>query len=323
MRIPPKFAAASRFNEGAAVVAMEGRRGLIDDHGAWLIEPFLVDATELHSGRLAVVVRGRGWVYVDRAGHVTHAPTDRQRWAHAGPFLDGRARVVVDAPIGIQRPVGYLDLDGGWAIAPALTDGDDFADGLAAAKDGLGRWGFIDRRGAWVIAPRWAAARSFSDGLAPVADDDGAIRYLDPRGREVCRSPVAVPSIASADLPRFAEDRCPVPGPGGAIGYMDRHGAIAIPPHPRHVGGFAGGRARIHDADGRTGYIDATGAVVIPPRFGIAEDFLGGVARVVVDPRRPGKVGWIDRDGGWVWHPERTRRRRGRTTGRNAPGART
>lgn len=323
VRIPPQFAAASRFSEGTAVVTVEGRRGLIDDRGAWLIEPWLLDATELRGGRLAVVVRGRGWMYVDREGRVTHAPADRQRWAYAGPFIDGRARVVVDAPIGMQRPVGFLDLDGTWAIAPTLTDADDFADGLAAAKDALGRWGFIDPRGAWVIAPRWAAARSFTDGLAPVADDDGVIRYLDLRGREVCRYPVAIPSVASADLARFAEDRCPVPGPDGAIGYMDRHGAIAIPPHPRHVGGFASGRARIRDADGRHGYIDADGAIAIAPRFGIADDFARGVARVVMDPRRPGKVGWIDREGAWVWHPERLRRRRGRTTGRNAPGART
>lgn len=322
VRIPPRFAGAARFSEGAAAVTVEGRRGLIDDHGGWLIEPVLVDATGLHGGRVAVVVRGRGWIYVDRDGRVTHAPADRQRWAHAGPFVDGRARVVVDAPTGIQRPVGYLDLDGGWAIAPTLTDGDDFAGGMAAAKDPLGRWGFIDARGAWVIAPRWAAARSFADGLAPVADDDGVIRYLDERGREACRSPVAMPSVASADLPRFAEDRCPVPGPAGTIGYMDRRGVTVIPPHPRHVGGFAGGRARIREADGRFGYIDATGAIAIPARFGIADDFAGGVARVVMDPRRPGKVGWIDRDGGWIWGPDRARRRRSRTTGRNPPGAR-
>jgi hypothetical protein len=311
VRIEPRFGAAGRFSEGAAVVLLDGRRGLIDDHGAWLIEPILLDATELRGGRLAVVVRGRCWSYVDRIGQVTHGPPERQRWASAGPFIDGRARIACDAPTGQVKAIGYLDVDGGWAIPPTLTDGDDFAAGLVAAKDALGRWGFLDRSGAWVVAPRWAAARSYSEGLAPVADDDGVVRFLDERGREACRYPIPIASIATAVLPRFTDGRCPLPAAHDPAihGFMDPSGALVIPPDAGHVAEFACGRARVRDPLGRYGYIDPSGAVVIPPRFVAAEDFVDGRARVAPNPRRPGRYGWIDRSGAWIWDPERRRRR--------------
>ena len=54
----------------------------------------------------------------------------------------------------------------------------------------------------------------------------------------------------------------------------------------------------------RYGYVDRTGAVVIPPRFEAAFGFSEGLAVVAVKETGATKYGYIDKTGAWVIQPQ-------------------
>lgn len=101
-----------------------------------------------------------------------------------------------------------------------------------------GKYGYIDRTGTMVILPRFDNAFPFSEGLALVS-----IEYR--------------------------------------WGHIDESGGFAVAPRFWNADSFHDGRAMFTDENSRkNGYIDRTGAIVIPPTYDFAEPFRGGIARV-------------------------------------------
>jgi len=96
-----------------------------------------------------------------------------------------------------------------------------------------------------------------------------------------------------------------VPSPqiqGGKWGYVDREGKVVIEPRFDFPGKFTEGMAPVNVGGigkGKWGYVDNTGKMVIEPRFDEAAEFLDGLARV----KTGGKVGYVDRNGKYVWSP--------------------
>src|ERR1044072_1048817 len=76
--------------------------------------------------------------------------------------------------------------------------------------------------------------------------------------------------------------------------YIDRSGRIVLDAgRYNRAGNFSEGLAPVGASGTGWGFIDKTGAVVIPPEFGSALSFRGGLAAVLLD----GKWGFIDKKG--------------------------
>ena len=99
------------------------------------------------------------------------------------------------------------------------------------------------------------------------------------------------------------------------MGYVDREGKFVIPPRFAAAYPFSEGLAAVTTCPGALGatrpetedepcgwsYIDRSGRVVIEKLFDGAEPFRGGLAQVYT---REG-IGYIDREGNFVWKPTR------------------
>ena len=147
-----------------------------------------------------------------------------------------------------------------------------------------GEWGFIDSTGAVVIEPQFLRYSVFSEGLASVAIRRlGRIEcgFIDQQGLFVI-GPGAPPGV---DVPEdfiefyryedFSEDRAVfwVGDAGGLGGYIDRTGALVIPPIYKDVEEFSDGVACVtlageepYDFDQPSGVIDPSGKFVIEPK---------------------------------------------------------
>ncbi len=221
--------------------------------------------------------------YIDRSGRVVIEP----KFAEAGPFSDGLARVVLDgycyrllpdgsklgsptsgfpnsfgyAPEDAEEvcTVGFIDMGGVFKIRPVLESARDFNDGLAAARLG-GKWGFLDRKGDWVIKPHFEEAWSFNEGLAAVKQD-------------------------------------------GRWGYIDRAGSFRIAPKYSWVSRFNEGIAFVLDGD-QSAYIDKTGAETMVGDYRYRTFFAQGLAAVRLDSK---SVAYINRAGEVVFRYEAKR----------------
>ena len=64
---------------------------------------------------------------------------------------------------------GFRSADGGWLVEPKFTEVRNYAEELAAVREG-GSWGYLGTDGTWKIPARFSWAGDFSDGLAPASE---------------------------------------------------------------------------------------------------------------------------------------------------------
>ena len=70
-------------------------------------------------------------------------------------FRDGLCR------FWAEGKYGYADTRCRVAISPTFDDAKSFANGVAAVKDGQGKWGYIDKEGNQIIPCQFESARDF------------------------------------------------------------------------------------------------------------------------------------------------------------------
>jgi len=253
------------FSDGLA--AFSGGRGLygyMDKSGETVIKPRFDGASPFREGLAAVCLDTMKCGLIDSTGKYVVRPV----YMGTRPPSDGRAMVV-----NREGFMGYVDVSGEMVIAPqfaGLCGNGDFSEGLVSAAYPDTQCGFINKLGHFVIAQQFDYAGEFSDGLAPVKVD-------------------------------------------GKVGYVDREGVLVIEPQFCEVHGFSEGLAVAatcgYGPDSteettfyetfRRGFIDKTGKFVIEPQRVGPESFRGGLALV----RTAGGLGYIDREGNFVWKP--------------------
>ena len=228
------------------------------------------------------------FVLIDKRGAAL--PVSSQKFSM--PLGNGLLPVRIDDKVGFARPTGELVIPASYL----LTLG--FSEGLAAVKTPEG-WGYIDVHGVMVIAPQFASASNFADGLAHV-HRGGHGGFIDRAGHFFADPPHAsqVGRFAGGFAPYRALSRIGVP----AWGYVDRHGAVALPPTHDFAGEFSEGLAAAQQDD-LFGYLGPNMDFVIPPQFTIAGEFHGGLAPVAVDAL----TGYCDRKGTLVIEPKYAR----------------
>lgn len=170
------------------------------------------------------------------------------------------------------------------------------------------KFGAIDATGRIVIPPQYDTELRFSDGLARVVVGSKT-GFVDTAGKLVI-SPQAKISIGSGDFAQevslpslitgeFSEGLAPF-RLEHKFGYVDKTGAVAIPPQFEEAEAFKDGRALVV-VNGHYGSINRSGKFLIEPTLDRPYRFQEGLAAVVT----PGKgFGYMDTQGRTVIEPQ-------------------
>jgi hypothetical protein len=199
-------------------------------------------------------------------------PLPRFRFTWAGDFSEDLA------PVGTEGRFGFIDTTGAYRIAPLFEYAGGFSGNRAPVLIS-GAWGYVDVTGAMAVPAVYDWAGAFREGLAPVAAD-GQYLFIDTAGTPAgpLRFSDARPYSGGYAAVRLGE------GDYGAWGFVDRTGALIIPPLFDDVpGGFSEGLAVVkmeHERPFRAGFIDSSGGFAFDTLYDAAGDFHEGRAPV-------------------------------------------
>jgi hypothetical protein len=246
-----------------------GRWGYIDKTGRLAI-PLRLTHAEAFSEGLAAVTEGETGGFIDHSGTlIFRAPLQVTLGFHEGVVL-------------VQYMSGetYYDRTGRRLPTPELGRGQSksFSEGLAPMEIG-DKTGYIDSTGKMVIEAKFLDATEFKEGLAAVAV---------PIETTWCER--------DSTGARWGTNK--------RYGYIDRSGAMIIPPISDYPGAFSEGLAAI-SVCGKSGFIDHAGRIVIPVTFESVSQFRHGLAEIRAADFGAMRVGYIDRTGQVIWKPSR------------------
>lgn len=198
---PLQFAEAEPFSLGTAVVNLEGKWGLIDTQGNYIVPPEMTlirpftdtnPITQLptllffkeqqsglmdkkgkiliqtpfeeivpYSPDLLLVKSNQLWGFINYQGQVIVEP----KFENFNPLFQALSEGL--AAVQLQGKWGYIDAQGQIKIEPQFEQAEAFNQGFAAVKVSS-KWGYIDTEGKLIIPPQFDAVEGFSEGLALV-----------------------------------------------------------------------------------------------------------------------------------------------------------
>lgn len=221
--------------------------GFMDCRGEWVIFPHYDEALDFSEGLAAVKTADVGWFFIDKNGNkvleAERSIIDLMRFTEglaAAQLINGEVTIPLKThETGIS---GWVRASSGW--------------GPGIGEQTHGRhWGFIDKSGQFVIHPQYDSVGEFHESLAPVLLNK-KWGYLGPNGMAL---------DASFDQARIFSSGLAAVRRENKFGYIDKTGAIKIPPRFDKAYDFENGAAVVYD--GKTSLaIDVTGST-------IAEDF--------------------------------------------------
>lgn len=264
-RIAPRFKSARDFGEeGYAIVRpAKDRMGVIDRTGAYVVPPEWERVREVCDGYAVVCEREDGWGrykfgIVDLTGHVVIEP----KYDYLEPPSEG---LIVAGRQGYH--MGYLNLEGEWAIGQYFSQVTSFCDGVARVwepgAEKYARTGLIDKAGNWVERPKWqditepdAEGRRFvrkqQGGLWGLIGADG-LWIARPRWKIVREPDLMGHCAAQAD---------------GLWGLIDADGGWLVKPCWTNVSRPDGRGVRaVQAADGLWGLINPDGSLLTQQKF--------------------------------------------------------
>jgi hypothetical protein len=206
--------------------------------------------------------------YIDKAGKLV-IPCQ---------FEDGRGFSGELAAVLVDGKWGYVDRNGKIVIAPRYQTVGDFSGGMASVSVS-GKFGFINKEGKVVVDPEYDRVSSFSEGLAVVEVRPKKSVVIDATGKEVPNFEPYKADLAGFHeglvLAHTCEEGVPV--------FLDTAGKVAIRLARDTDGfltqcePFSDGLAAV-GIKGKWGFIDKTGAMVIPPEYARVTAFHDGLA---------------------------------------------
>ena len=167
-----KYDHAYSFQEGLALVELNGKYGYIDKSGKEVITCKYDYAYSFQEGLARVVLNGK-YGYIDKSGKEV-IPC---KYNYADEFYEGLASVKLNGKYG------YVDKSGK-EVTPCKYDSSyPFYEGLACVELN-GKYGYIDKSGKEVIPCKYDRVGFFIEGLAPVRLN-GKYGYIDKSGKDV------------------------------------------------------------------------------------------------------------------------------------------
>ncbi|MGB0767530.1 MAG: WG repeat-containing protein [Phycisphaeraceae bacterium] len=230
-----------RMQDGFAAIEKDGLCGFVDRAGKLRIPPRYQRVRSFHDGFAAVQFVDGRWGYIDQRGKVVWE--DRSgRVTELGDFHEGYARI--RGRSGDKLLWGYISQAFRFRVDPAYEDARDFHHGMAAVKF-RGKWGFINAAGRWAVDPVYDEVDDFDDAVHSNDFDVNAARRPG--------SDLQTASVYAA----VKRD--------GRWGYINLGGRPSLVPQFEWADPFFRGLARV-ERDGSFAYLTETGKVRFDPR---------------------------------------------------------
>ena len=183
--IEPSFNAAKRFIGGFAIVEQDGRKGVIDQEGSWILKPEYDDIDKFDKAGLCLVMRKEGKAKLRGVANtegklVIPAECPAVNINRSEGLI--MAERYIDVPrIGAKPMWGVYDFEGEEIFAPEFSSSPSFHNGKGIAKsawDGL--MGIIDSNGQTLL-PFNNLAINYSGGGFEVLTSEFVSCYYDSR----------------------------------------------------------------------------------------------------------------------------------------------
>ena len=223
-----------------ARVKLNGKWGLIDKTGTFVVEPFYCEIREFSCGVAAF----------------SDAPVQRSQRLYQRAIDDMGGRE--DKPLEYPGGRGYHEA-GNWgfvneqwniAIPARFKWVRDFSEDLAGVAHN-GKWGFLSKDGRFAIEPRFEAVGDFFEGIC-LAKFNGKYGFINPSGEFIVQPRFTYlwnfsEGLACAEINR-------------KYGFIDKNGEILIPPLFDWATDFCSGAAHV-ELNGKSCLLDRQGTV--------------------------------------------------------------
>ena len=174
--IEPRFDAARRFVDGFAEVELDGRKGLIDAAGDWILEAAYDDIGKFDKNGLCelMVKEGRTKLrgVADQTGRII-LPVDCRtvNIPRNGGFITAQ-REVREGELAGEWLWGVYGMDGREVYAPQFLSSPSFSDGTGIAKSALnGLTGVVDDAGGTLLPFDFLAVTRSGSGFRTLGTD--------------------------------------------------------------------------------------------------------------------------------------------------------
>jgi len=297
--ISPKFSKAFDFQNGLARVVVNGKYGLINKAGSYIVRPRYSYIEEFDENGLAIVRFGRSRIrygVIDRSGRLITKHNYKQirpfnegyaavKYKDKYGFIDTKGKLVIPARYSkvsdfreeraaVQRSglCGYIDSQGEEVVHLEFSKCLDFEDGNAVVYKGYRRGGLIDLNGNYIIEPSLNRLYQFSGVHSGMYQKAGAFQY-------------GVARVQSTDNHQW--------------GIINQRGIELIPPKYDKIEKFKDGYARVRIQQ-FSGLSNLDGELIVQPDYEYISYAGDGIFRV----EQGDKIGYFDSKGNWVWEIE-------------------
>jgi len=290
----PKYDDAFPFQDGLALVKLNGYYGYINKNGKEEILVKFKHALSFSNGR-AVVKLNSLYGYIDKKGEIVIPCI----YLSAHSFREGLAQVINTHLSVYYQRTHFIDTQGNIKISlgESIRCFSGFSEGLARVS-GLNQteW-FIDKSGNHDLPAnpknycKYQYASDFSEGLACVSFNDSSFElkcgFIDKNGTYIIplkyrRAESFKNGIAIVSFNNYKYH----------VGCINKFDQVIVPFIYDDVHTFKEGLARVI-LNSKFGFINTFGEVVIPIVYESASDFNYGIATVKIG----GKYGCIDQSG--------------------------
>lgn len=182
IRLEPILDDAQDFQRnGLAVVVKDGKTGIINLNGQFVVQPVYDSINSFTEGR-AIVIDSQGFKMIDEQGAVL----TKRAYPFIADVKDGRALFYLSDSSqagGEVSRYGYLNTSGNEVIRAQFASANDFQDGKAVVQIKDNEYALINRNGQRLATYPYAYVGPLGDGLLPFQKEaSGKYGYIDESG---------------------------------------------------------------------------------------------------------------------------------------------
>lgn len=296
-----QYDSAGYFEDGLAVVQMNGKWGFVNKYGKQVIA-CLYDSTGYFNSGICLVKKGKFCGYINKAGkeiipcEYTELIPDEEglvwmkknekyglynangvqlsapRFNSFQSFREGLAWVQVD------EKWSFINKEGVMLIPPKYEEADFFYEGMARVRE-FESYGFINKNGEMTVNDMYENAENFNEGLAAVKVNlEGGSRswiYLNKKEEWMITNEGKGFTRAGSFSNGFAR----VEKGEDSAGIIDKSGKEIIPCEYEEIGELSDSMVAVKKYR-KWGYCNLKGELIISCRFDEAYRFANGLALV-------------------------------------------
>lgn len=315
IKIEPIYQRIHDFEDGKARVKLDGKWGIIDTNGKYVLKPKYDNISSFDANGLAVIQYGSDRIKYGLINTEGVLLTSKG-YKKIEPFKEGRAVVLYKGDYGFIDTKGRLVVPTVYSKASSFSEGRaavqkdgicgyidsqgniigrfeyskclDFSEGKAIVYKGLRKAGLIDLKGNYIIEPSLNRLLDFNDGRGLVRDSKYRFYYITEQARlyegyyqnaTEFKNGVAVVQI------------------DGKWGVINQKGIEIVPPKYDKISEFDDGYAKVRIAR-LSGLTNLDGELIVQPDYEYISYAGAGLFRV----EQGDKIGYFDTKGTWIWN---------------------